>query len=80
MLRSPMSNRPVVAARNAQEIRGALALPLLYKAESPAVMQAFARLDGDTPARYLMTSGSTGAPKAVVNTHGMLCANQQAIA
>ncbi|WP_448123997.1 feruloyl-CoA synthase [Pseudomonas veronii] len=71
---------PVVAARNAQEIRGALALPLLYKAESPAVMQAFARLDGDTPARYLMTSGSTGAPKAVVNTHGMLCANQQAIA
>lgn len=71
---------PVVAARNAQEIPGALALPHLYKAETPAVMAAFARLDGDTPARYLMTSGSTGAPKAVVNTHGMLCANQQAIA
>ncbi|MCI1740469.1 MAG: hypothetical protein LKM38_28430 [Pseudomonas veronii] len=25
-----------------------------------------------------MTSGSTGAPKAVVNTHRMLCANQKA--
>ncbi|MEB3081528.1 feruloyl-CoA synthase [Pseudomonas aeruginosa] len=70
----------VVAARNAQEIPGALPLPLLYKTESPAVMQAFARIDGSTPARYLMTSGSTGTPKAVVNTHGMLCANQQAIA
>lgn len=71
---------PVVAARNAQEIADGLALPLLYKAQSPAVMQAFLRLDGDTPARYLLTSGSTGAPKAVINTHGMLCANQQAIA
>jgi len=71
---------PVVAARNAQEIPNALALPLLYKPESPAVMAAFARVDGETPARYLLTSGSTGSPKAVINTHGMLCANQQAIA
>ena len=71
---------PVVAARNAQEIPDGLALPLLYKPESPAVMDAFARLNSDTPARYLLTSGSTGSPKAVINTHGMLCANQQAIA
>jgi feruloyl-CoA synthase len=71
---------PVVAARNAQEVPDGLALPQLYKPESPAVMAAFARVDGQTPARYLLTSGSTGAPKAVINTHGMLCANQQAIA
>ncbi|MBJ9974174.1 feruloyl-CoA synthase [Pseudomonas sp. S75] len=70
----------VLAARNAQEIPGALALPLLYRTETPSVMEAFHRVDGETPARYLMTSGSTGAPKAVINTHGMLCANQQAIA
>lgn len=70
----------VVAARNAQEIQNALPLPLLYKKESAAVMEAFERIHGGTPARYLMTSGSTGKPKAVVNTHGMLCANQQAIA
>jgi feruloyl-CoA synthase len=31
----------------------------------------------DTIAKFLFTSGSTSMPKAVVNTHRMLCANQQ---
>jgi len=34
----------------------------------------------DTIAKFLFTSGSTGQPKAVINTHGMLTANQQQIA
>lgn len=34
----------------------------------------------DTVAKYLMTSGSTSAPKAVITTQGMLCANQAQIA
>lgn len=33
-----------------------------------------------TVAKILLTSGSTGRPKGVVNTHGMLTANQQALA
>jgi len=48
--------------------------------ETPAVMQAFAHLTPDTHAKYLLTSGSTGHPKVVINTQRMLCANQQMLA
>jgi feruloyl-CoA synthase len=43
----------------------------------PAVDAAAAAVGPDTVAKFLFTSGSTKLPKAVVNTHRMLCANQQ---
>jgi len=39
-----------------------------------------AKVRPETIAKILFTSGSTGMPKGVINTHGMLCANQQQLA
>lgn len=44
---------------------------------TPAVDDAHRRADGDTIVKFLFTSGSTGEPKAVINTHRMWCSNQE---
>lgn len=42
----------------------------------PGLDAAHQAIGPDTIAKFLLTSGSTGNPKAVINTQGMLCANQ----
>ncbi len=52
---------------------------LLATVPTAAVDAAHAKVDADTIAKFLFTSGSTKQPKAVVNTQRMLCSNQQMI-
>jgi feruloyl-CoA synthase len=69
---------PFVLSQGAEEVPGALPFSALVNArETPEVMRAFADITPDTHAKYLLTSGSTGQPKVVINSHRMLCANQQ---
>ncbi|WP_280192069.1 feruloyl-CoA synthase [Delftia sp. PS-11] len=69
---------PVILSDNVDAVPGALGFAeLLGTRETPQVMQAFEAITPATHAKYLLTSGSTGKPKVVINTHRMLCANQQ---
>src|SRR5579863_2014787 len=42
----------------------------------PGLEAAHRAIGPDTIAKFLLTSGSTGNPKAVINTQAMICANQ----
>ena len=53
---------------------------LLETAATGAVDDALAGVGPDSLAKVLFTSGSTAMPKGVLNTHGMLVANQQSLA
>jgi feruloyl-CoA synthase len=60
-----------VPGRDVTELAGLLSAPL--HVDLDAVHEA---IGPDTIAKFLLTSGSTGSPKAVINTQRMLCANQ----
>jgi feruloyl-CoA synthase len=71
----------ILASRNTTNLEGVTLLDDLMKTKpSRAVDETAASIDGDRIAKFLFTSGSTDVPKAVINTHRMLTANQQSLA
>jgi feruloyl-CoA synthase len=71
----------LMATRNSTDIDGVTSFAEIAQARpGPALEKAVAAIDGDTIAKFLFTSGSTDLPKGVINTHGMLAANQQQLA
>jgi feruloyl-CoA synthase len=67
----------IAASRGAVPGRGVTLLSdLLATPEHPRLDAAHDAIGPDTIAKFLLTSGSTGNPKAVINTQRMICANQ----
>jgi feruloyl-CoA synthase len=73
------TDSPVIALRNASASPSMRDLASLKGDGShrDEVREAAARIGRETIAKFLFTSGSTGMPKAVINTHGMICCNSQ---
>ena len=75
------SDAELVVTRNPPADRKATLFSDLIGAEDDAgVTAAQSQVTPDTIAKFLFTSGSTGNPKGVINTHRMLCSNQAMIA
>ncbi|HXW29553.1 MAG TPA: feruloyl-CoA synthase [Xanthobacteraceae bacterium] len=71
----------LVAGRNGANLQKVTPFATLAQTRPTAAIDDAVRAIGfDTIAKFLFTSGSTGVPKAVINTHGMLASNQQALA
>ena len=74
----------VIAGGNSKPQAGTYAFAAMEQAgidptgKYAAVRKAFAAVTPDTIAKFLFTSGSIGAPKAVITTQRMMCSNQEA--
>jgi feruloyl-CoA synthase len=64
----------VVTVVSAPDVPSTSYESLLQTNAGPGVRASMEKIDHATVAKYLFTSGSTGMPKGVIQTHGMMCA------
>lgn len=69
--------RQVITLRNTGQ--GAVTFESLLAGDPSGAQAARAALTDQTVVKYLFTSGSTGSPKAVINTNRMICAMQEIV-
>lgn len=74
-----LEGRIVIYKEEAPEGCEAVSFEDFMRTPTVSVDKAYADLKPETVAKYLMTSGSTGEPKAVINTHRMVAANVKMI-
>jgi feruloyl-CoA synthase len=65
------ASRGALSGRDVTKLADLLATPIY-----PGLVAAHDAIGPGTIAKFLLTSGSTGNPKAVINTQAMICANQ----
>ncbi len=74
-----VGNRLVLYSRNGPTGYASQSLDDFAVDGGNSVNDAYDQLTSETVAKYMLTSGSTGEPKAVINTHGMIAANAKMI-
>nr|MCH9752207.1 AMP-binding protein [Alphaproteobacteria bacterium] len=74
-----VEDRLVLYSRNAPTGYQSQSLDAFAVSGGNSVNEAYDRLTSETVAKFMLTSGSTGEPKAVINTHGMIAANAKMI-
>ncbi|MCO5132092.1 MAG: feruloyl-CoA synthase [Xanthobacteraceae bacterium] len=75
---APVHSARIVSGEDAPDGEALAFRDVIETLESAEVARAFAGVGPDTIGKFLFTSGSTGIPKAVINTQRMLTASQAA--
>lgn len=69
-----ISSADCVVVNQRNLLADAIAFEKLSEGDASQSAAARAAVTGETVVKYLFTSGSTGSPKAVINTNAMICA------
>ncbi len=71
-----LKNSNILLSKTSKKFNGSFSYSNLIKNKfDDSIVDIMKSIKPEATAKYLFTSGSTGMPKAVINTHKMLCTN-----